>query len=34
MEPLNHTSSKNIVLSSAVHGNEIAPIEICNTLIK
>ncbi|WP_114327097.1 succinylglutamate desuccinylase [Candidatus Colwellia aromaticivorans] len=33
-EPLNHTSSKDIVLSSAVHGNETAPIEICNELIK
>jgi succinylglutamate desuccinylase len=26
--------AKDIVLSSAVHGNETAPIEICNTLIK
>ena len=33
-EPLNHTSNKDIVLSSAVHGNETAPIEICNALIK
>ncbi|MFT5851770.1 MAG: succinylglutamate desuccinylase [Colwellia sp.] len=33
-EPLNHTANKDIVLSSAVHGNETAPIEICNTLIK
>jgi succinylglutamate desuccinylase len=33
-EPLEHTSNKDIVLSSAVHGNETAPIEICNTLIK
>jgi len=33
-EPLNHSSSKDIVLSSAVHGNETAPIEICNELIK
>jgi succinylglutamate desuccinylase len=33
-EPLNHASSKDIVLSSAVHGNETAPIEICNELIK
>lgn len=32
-EPLVHTSSKDIVLSSAVHGNETAPIEICNELI-
>jgi succinylglutamate desuccinylase len=33
-EPLSNTSSKDIVLSSAVHGNETAPIEICNELIK
>ncbi len=33
-EPLSHTSSKDIVLSCAVHGNETAPIEICNELIK
>lgn len=33
-EPLNHISSKDIVLSSAVHGNETAPIEICSELIK
>lgn len=33
-EPVNHTSCKDIVLSSAVHGNETAPIEICNELIK
>ncbi|NQY89353.1 MAG: succinylglutamate desuccinylase [Colwellia sp.] len=33
-EPLSHISSKDIVLSSAVHGNETAPIEICNELIK
>jgi succinylglutamate desuccinylase len=33
-EPLSHTSGKDIVLSSAVHGNETAPIEICNELIK
>lgn len=33
-EPLNHTSNKDIVLSSAVHGNETAPIEICSELIK
>ena len=33
-EPLSHVSGKDIVLSSAVHGNETAPIEICNGLIK
>lgn len=33
-EPLSHTSKKDIVLSSAVHGNETAPIEICSQLIK
>ncbi len=33
-EPLKATSSKDIVLSSAVHGNETAPIEICCELIK
>jgi len=33
-EPLSHRSSKDIVLSSAVHGNETAPIEICSELIK
>lgn len=33
-EPLKHTSGKDIVLSSAVHGNETAPIEICSELIK
>ncbi len=33
-EPLSHLSTKDIVLSSAVHGNETAPIEICNELIK
>ena len=33
-EPFSHSSSKDIVLSSAVHGNETAPIEICNELIK
>jgi len=33
-EPLNHSSRKDIVLSSAVHGNETAPIEICSELIK
>ncbi len=33
-EPLSHTSNKDIVLSSAVHGNETAPIEICSELIQ
>lgn len=33
-EPLSHHSSKDIVLSSAIHGNETAPIELCNDLIK
>jgi len=33
-EPSNHQSSKDIVLSSAVHGNETAPIEICSELIR
>ncbi|MDX2370923.1 MAG: succinylglutamate desuccinylase [Colwellia sp.] len=33
-EPLSDISSKYIVLSSGVHGNETAPIEICNGLIK
>lgn len=33
-EPLAPISKKDIVLSSAVHGNETAPIEICNGLIK
>ncbi len=31
-EPL-ESSGKDIVLSCAVHGNETAPIELCNTLI-
>jgi len=33
-EPLSHDSVKDIVLSSAVHGNETAPIEICSELIR
>ena len=33
-EPIDRASSKDIVLSSAVHGNETAPIEICADLIK
>jgi len=28
------TTTKDVVLSSAVHGNETAPIEICDSLIK
>ena len=32
-EPINRTSVHDIVLSSAVHGNETAPIEICNDII-
>ncbi|MGB1261490.1 MAG: succinylglutamate desuccinylase [Cognaticolwellia sp.] len=32
-EPLNRESSHDIVLSSAVHGNETAPIEICSDII-
>ncbi len=33
-EPINIDTSKDIVLSSAVHGNETAPIEICADLIQ
>ncbi len=33
-EPKGVSSGKDIVLSSAVHGNETAPIEICSNLIK
>ncbi|WP_371378830.1 succinylglutamate desuccinylase [Thalassotalea aquiviva] len=33
-EPGHATSNKDIVLSSAVHGNETAPIEICQQLIQ
>ncbi len=33
-EPIGRQSSKDIVLSSAVHGNETAPIEICAALIQ
>ena len=33
-QPMDNRSHKDIVLSSAVHGNETAPIEICNDLIK
>jgi len=33
-EPLDILTRKDIVLSSAVHGNETAPIEICSSLIK
>lgn len=32
-EPLGHVSRKDIVLSSGIHGNETAPIELCNELI-
>ncbi len=32
-EPLNRASNHDIVLSSAVHGNETAPIEICSDII-
>lgn len=33
-EPIARETSKDIVLSSAVHGNETAPIEICSDLIQ
>lgn len=33
-EPLAQQTSKDIILSSAVHGNETAPIEICAELIQ
>lgn len=33
-EPLDHVATQDIVLSSAVHGNETAPIEICASLIE
>ncbi|WP_286266685.1 succinylglutamate desuccinylase [Thalassotalea atypica] len=33
-EPIDRTSTKDIVLSCAVHGNETAPIEICAELIE
>lgn len=33
-EPVNRATTKDIVLSCAVHGNETAPIEICADLIK
>lgn len=33
-EPLDNQSDKDIVLSSGVHGNETAPIELCNGIIK
>lgn len=32
-EPLTQQSTKDIVLSSGIHGNETAPIEICSELI-
>ncbi len=33
-EPKGRLTSKDIVLSCAVHGNETAPIEICDELIQ
>lgn len=33
-EPIDQTTDKDIVLSSAIHGNETAPIEICASLIQ
>lgn len=33
-EPINKDSTKDIVLSCGVHGNETAPIEICAELVK
>ncbi|GAA5142577.1 succinylglutamate desuccinylase [Thalassotalea piscium] len=33
-EPVSKTTTQDIVLSSAVHGNETAPIEICADLIQ
>ena len=33
-EPIGRETQKDIILSSAVHGNETAPIEICADLIK
>ncbi|XQW86255.1 succinylglutamate desuccinylase [Thalassotalea piscium] len=33
-EPIGKTTQRDIVLSSAVHGNETAPIEICAELIQ
>ena len=33
-EPIDRKSTKDIVLSCAVHGNETAPIEICADLVK
>jgi len=33
-EPLNKVTTKDIILSSAVHGNETAPIEICAELVE
>ena len=32
-EPIDHETDSDVVLSSAVHGNETAPIEICQQLI-
>ncbi|WP_241242233.1 succinylglutamate desuccinylase [Thalassotalea sp. G2M2-11] len=33
-EPINRATQKDIVLSSGVHGNETAPIEICAKLVQ
>ena len=33
-EPINRSTTKDIVLSCAVHGNETAPIEICADLVQ
>ncbi|MFD2167082.1 succinylglutamate desuccinylase [Thalassotalea euphylliae] len=33
-EPINRDTHKDIVLSCAVHGNETAPIEICDELVQ
>ncbi|BDM64154.1 succinylglutamate desuccinylase [Shewanella sp. NFH-SH190041] len=34
IEPLAEDNGKDIILSSGVHGNETAPIELCNSLIR
>jgi succinylglutamate desuccinylase len=33
-EPVNVTSNKDIIISSGIHGDETAPIEICNEFIR